>query len=329
MAATLKTLILAAGFGTRLRPYTNVMPKPMFTVGNKPLLEWTVETMKKQDCRDFIINLHYMPEKIKTGMGDGTRLGVNIQYSYEPEILGTGGAIKNLRGQLNGGRAFWLVNSDMLFDLNLTKAELFHFQNNALATMVLFKTPKVYDYGRVDFDENNMLSGIVPKHRPELQGTQGYIFTGIHIISPRIFDFMPEDKDFFCIVSDVYKKLMGREKIMCFCATGTWKDIGNPGEYLEANQYALDNGLIENKTASSPQITMPSMVGPGAVLEDGCRIGPYAVIGKNARVGKGSVVKQSVVWENARVPQGAKVKQEIVTDPPVVSFAHVPEITEP
>ena len=296
----MKTLILAAGYGTRLLPYTKQLPKPLFPVANKPLIEYTIETMLPvTGSREFIVNLHHLPEMIPAQLEDGARLGAKISYSPEQEILGTGGAMLNLQDKLSSSD-FWVVNADMLFNLNLKDAFTFHKQNNALATLILFKTPAAKRYGHTKVNSDGQIEEFIPKNDGRIPA-EGLIFTGIHIISPSIFENFPTDTKVFCIVAAVYKKILATGRIFGFECEGTWQDIGNPEEYMQANMQMLEKE--KNNT----------LIDDSAVIESGAKVGPFAVIGKNARIGKNANVKNSVVWPGARIKAGAQVSGQIVT----------------
>ncbi|MDD3347629.1 NDP-sugar synthase [Oscillibacter sp.] len=296
----MKTLILAAGYGTRLLPYTRQLPKPLFPVANKPLIEYTIETMLPVTAsKEFIVNLHHLPEMIPVQLKDGARLGAKISYSPEREILGTGGAMLNLQDKLSSSD-FWVVNADMLFNLNLKDALTFHKQNNALATLILFKTPAAKRYGHTSINRAGQIMEFVPKNDGRIPD-EGLIFTGIHIINPAIFKYFPTDTKVFCIVAAVYKKILTTGRIFGFECEGTWQDIGNPDEYMQANMRMLEkeknNTLIDNS----------------ASVENGATVGPFTVIGKNARIGANANVKNSVVWPGAHIKAGAQVSGQIIT----------------
>ncbi len=308
----MQCLLLAAGYGTRLLPYTRHLPKPLFPVLGKPLIVHTIETMRALGVRDFWVNLHHLPERIPEALGDGSRLGVTVRYSREPEILGTGGAIRKLRGELGSGGDFWVVNSDMLFSLDLAGALERHRRNGALATLVLFDTPDFARYGGAKTQADGRISAFLLKGDPALQRERVPIFTGVQIVSPELLRLFP-DQDAFCIVRQVYQPQLGTGKIFGHASQGTWQDIGTPEQYLKANLDLVPPGA---KPEAVGTIVPPVFAGPGCRFGAGCEVGPRVVLGEKCRVGAGVRVRESVLWAGVRVPAGAVVDGRIVTGQP-------------
>ncbi|HLB02569.1 MAG TPA: nucleotidyltransferase family protein, partial [Nitrospiria bacterium] len=147
----MKAMILAAGLGTRLRPLTNNLPKPLLPLADRPLIHYNLLLLKKYGITEVIINLHYHADKMKKVLGDGSDLGVRISYSEEPEILGTGGGVKKA-SRFFANRSFLLMNGDILVDVNLDKVVEYHLKKKATATMVLRQDPEVEQWGVIETD---------------------------------------------------------------------------------------------------------------------------------------------------------------------------------
>ena len=216
----MKALILAAGFGTRLLPYTQTIPKPLFTINSMPVIRHTVEKLIYAGCTEIIINTHHLHDQIENYFKKN-RFSINVKTIFEPIILETGGAVKNIKSLINN-ETFIVINSDILFDIDLDKIIKFHFGGNHLASLVLHKHEK---FNTIEIDKNNLIINFNSSTNP-------YAFTGIHILSPEIFHLMPE-KDIFSII-DLYKNLIkNKKKINAFILKTNyfWEDIGTIDTY--------------------------------------------------------------------------------------------------
>lgn len=234
-------MILAAGFGTRLRPLTDNIPKPLLPIGDRPLIHYHLALLKKYGMTDIVINVHYHAEKIMQDLGDGARFGVHITYSQEPEILGTGGGIKNLQAML-GGAAFLVINADILVDIDLDLLIAFHKEKKAATTLVLRDDPDVSQYGVIETDKNDKIQNILSK----IQNTKGVfnkrMFTGVHILEPIVFDYIPSVG--FCSITDSYIEMLKQgESLFGYFMKGYWNDIGAPKRYQEVHQQMQDRKI--------------------------------------------------------------------------------------
>src|ERR1017187_1653655 len=185
----MKAFILAAGLGTRLRSLGLDLPKVMVPVGGKPLLEHHLELFKRQGIRELIVNLHYLPEKITNYFGDGSRFGVSITYSHEPELLGTAGAVKKMEAELRGG-SFIVFYGDNLVRVDFGPLLEFHHARQALATVALFASPEPWTGGVVETDLNGRVVRFVEKPDPK-QVSTNLISAGIFVVEPHVLDVIP------------------------------------------------------------------------------------------------------------------------------------------
>lgn len=244
----MRAMILAAGLGTRLRPMTNNLPKPLLPVAGRPLMMYSLLWLKKYGIRDVIINLHYQGEKIEKELGDGARLGMNIAYSREPEILGTGGGIKKAVRFLSGPHAgsFVVVNGDILVDTNLDKVVEFHHRKKATATMVLREDPRAAAYGTIEIDAKGMVRqflGRLPQNSTEK--LTPLMFTGIHILEHKALSYIPAHR--FYPITEAYLAMLTKgERICGYMMKGYWSDLGTPERYREA-----DTALTKGRTRLS------------------------------------------------------------------------------
>jgi len=230
----MRALILAAGLGTRLRPLTDKLPKPLLSVGERPLIHYHLALLKKYGITDIVINVHYHAKTMILALGDGARFGVHITYSEEPVILGTGGGIKNLQ-TLFGDEAFLVINGDILVDINLDSLFAFHHKKKGAATLALRDDSDLTQYGIIETDENDQIQNILSK----IPSTKGMfrkrMFTGVHILTPAVFDYIPQ-KTFYSITDSYIEMLRKEERLFGYSMEGYWNDLGVQKRYHEVNQ---------------------------------------------------------------------------------------------
>jgi NDP-sugar pyrophosphorylase family protein len=246
----MKAMVLAAGLGTRLQPLTEQMPKALLPVAGRPLIHYPLLLLKRHGITDIVINLHHHGNKIVDALGDGRALGLRLQYSQEPTILGTGGGIKQARQWL-GESTFLVINSDILVDLNLDDVIAFHRGRHATVSMVVRTDPDVARYGVIELDGQDRIQTIIGKGRHgggEGDGSaeaglfRPFMFTGVHLLEPSVFDAIPGHS--FSSITDVYITMLQRdEQLFGYVTTGAWMDLGTPERYQEANRL-LDTGRL-------------------------------------------------------------------------------------
>src|SRR6266550_350476 len=229
----MKAMILAAGFGERLWPLTSDRTKPALPVLGKPLVGFVAEYLAKYGIEDVVVNLHHQPESVRRALGDGSQFGVRLQYVHEPVILGTSGALDNARELLEGD-SFVVVNGKLITDLDLRAALETHRQRKALATLVLLRNPKHERFSVVETRDGlvSNFSGM-PTPSPETSTEPPLMFTGIHILESRIFEYIPRGV-FSHSVTDVYLPAMAKgERIAAHVAEGMWSELSTLRRYLD------------------------------------------------------------------------------------------------
>lgn len=225
----MKAILLAAGFGTRLKPLTDSTPKALIDVNGVPLIFYNLALLKHFGLNELVINLHHLGEQIETKLGDGSRLGLKIHYSHEEKILGTGGGILKA-AQLISEDHFLVVNADIITDINLTRLLETHHQNGALATLVT--RPDATALKPVFVDGINRITGI----HQALQAGQPHIFTGVHVISKTVLDLLKADEK-QCIVRNAYLPLLEAGKFLAaYPQNGFWSDLGTRETLAETRQ---------------------------------------------------------------------------------------------
>jgi mannose-1-phosphate guanylyltransferase len=287
----MKAMIMAAGFGTRLKPLTDKIPKALVPVVNRPILDRNIEYLAGFGIRDIIINTHYHMEQIENYAKACKIPGVNLHLSPEPEILGTGGGLSNCRDFLNDD-TFIVINSDILTDIDLDQAVKSHMESGAIVTMVLHDCPR---FNQVEV-KNSRVEAIYKDAAPGRLA-----FTGIHVFSPEVFDYLPPE-GYADIISVCYRPMIesGRA-INAHTVTGNyWHDIGTIESYIKAN---LDLLGFENKRFVQGENTRVDM---SAKLKN------WAVIGSNVTIGKDAVIDSSIIWDNMNIDDGLNVKDAVV-----------------
>jgi NDP-sugar pyrophosphorylase family protein len=245
----MKAMILAAGLGTRLRPLTNTIPKPLLPIAGTPLIVWNLLLLKRYGFHDVVINLHHLGPMIEQAVGNGSRYGLRIIYSREPVILGTGGGLKQAEPNFSGEPVL-VLNGDTLFELDLEALCAFHQERKAAATLVLRSDADAARWGLIEVGSDGRIVRITGRGKSESGPTQPRMFAGIHILHPRLLRDVPKGKESSII--DAYVSAIERdEPVLGYDLKGYWSDIGTPERYAQAEQAASD-GRITLATRQRP-----------------------------------------------------------------------------
>jgi len=309
-------MILAAGFGTRLKPLTLGLPKPMFPVLNRPLLEHTLNFLSSQGIQDIIVNVHHLPEKIIEYFGDGSDFGVRLQFSREDEILGTAGGLKKAQSFLEK-ETFLVLNSDVLANINLDSAFKFHKEKKACLTLVVRQDAEPEKYSPIQLADDGRITRFVDasiKH--SFATTQRIMFTGIQIMEPEIFSRIPANK--FCgTTEDIFPSMIEEGlPVYGYLHEKYWIDMGTRETYIQAQADALE-GRLALKTSPSrnpegPLVVPPVHIGKGCEISNDAQVGPHTVLGDGCRIRSGAVVENSILWEGATIGSDATVQNSII-----------------
>lgn len=223
-----QALILAGGKGERLKPITREIPKPLIPLQGKPIIEYSLDLLKKFGIKDVILSIGFKGEKIKEYFGDGKRFGVNITYVEEDEPLGTAGPLKLAKKFLKG--PFITCNADELKDIDLMDMFIFHKENNALGTIALTSVEDTSKFGVANLTGNRILDFV--EKPPKEEAPSNFINSGLYILEPEVIDYVPEG--FAMLEKDVFPKLAKEGKLFGYPFSGYWKPIGNMQQYEEA-----------------------------------------------------------------------------------------------
>lgn len=290
----MKTMILAAGFGTRLFPLTIDRTKPAIPFLGKPLVGYVAEYLAGYGFKDIVVNLHHQPDSVKRALGDGEAFGVNIEYTVElPDILGTAGALDNARHLLQDD-LFMIVNGKIITDIDITAAVETHKKSGALATMVLKPNVKRERFTVVETSDGH-ITGFGKMAQPlteeeiretDLEIPTPLMFTGIHVVDPRIFDYIPRGV-FSDTVTDVYIPAIARgEKIAAHVSEGNWFELSTIPRYLD--------------------ISLAMMSGRDVFTGANCNLSP------------GATVRDSVMWDDVSIGDGVSLYRTIIADDVVI-----------
>ncbi len=315
-------MILAGGLSTRLYPLTKQVPKPLVPVVGIPNAALLLRYLKAYGYDDIAINVHYLADAIVAALGDGSRFGVKLHYSYEPELLGSAGGVKNV-AEFFGDETFVVIGCDELTNLRLDELVAFHGERKAIATIGLVECAEVDQYGVVVLDH---LGKIVEFQEKPPKGTERSRLanTGIYVFSPEILARIPAG-EFYDFGKQLFPALQSAgERFYGFDARGAyWADIGTPSEYRRAS-YDVVRGTVRipetiqsgiDPTAVVGREVLvegPVCVGPGVRLDDGVEIVGPAVLDAGVRVDRGARLERCILWEGAMVGAHAKLRDTIV-----------------
>ncbi|RLG90295.1 NDP-sugar synthase [Candidatus Bathyarchaeota archaeon] len=311
----MKALILAGGFGTRLRPLSCTRPKFLFPVANKPLIDWTLENLSKSGVEEVVLAVNYKAEELAAYCGE-SRFGMKILYSKDEELslgqtrrrykaLGTGGPVK-LAEKLLGDDDFLVLNGDILTNLNYAELMHEHKSKGGVATIALYSVedPSRYGVAELASDGSMRITRFVEKPAKG-QVASNLVNAGVYALSPKIFDYIPEAKH--CSMErEVFPRLVAENMLFGYGFNGLWIDIGKKEDYLKANMMVLDS-LQRQKRLESPVL-----MGENVVVEEGAEVGPYVVLGDNVHVGKNASVKRSVVFPGVAISDSSVVEGAVI-----------------
>jgi mannose-1-phosphate guanylyltransferase len=302
-------MLLAAGLGTRLRPITYEVPKPLVPVLGTPVMEHILRLLGRHGFDNVISNLHYFPEQIERRFGDGSRWGVGLGYSHEAELLGTAGGVRNVRAHF-GDETFLIISGDALTDIDLTSLWEAHKAKGGIATLALKRVDDPSQLGVVIVAEDGRIQGFQEKpDRAEALSDLGSC--GIYVMEPEIFDYFPKDP-FVDWAQDVFPVLLEQDVAFYGHEIGDyWNDIGNVKEFRQGNFAALtgevkveiDPGRINPESAWVEE--PPVYVGDGCELGAGVRLMGPVVLGDGCRVGEGAAIRDSILWPGTEVARDA------------------------
>ena len=308
----MRAMLLAAGRGTRLGALTEERAKPAVPFANRPMAAVALGALARAGVREIVVNTHHLPETVREALTVAAPVGVALRFVHEPELLGTGGGIANVAEWLTAPEEpVFVMNSDVLFEPDLEAVLHEHQRAQAFATMVVRADPRAERFGAVwvreggpsdDDHVEGLVRGIdgTRAPRPEAEGLQPRVFTGVHVLSPAAIRSLPAEG---CVVRQGYAEwLLAGQPILAHLANEPWEDLGTPARYLAAH---LAHHGASHEAAASERIHETAVVDPGARLTE-------TWVGAGAHIGPVRL-ERVVVWDGSRVDEdltGAIVTRE-------------------
>jgi len=321
----LKALFLAGGMGTRLKPLTDHLPKPMVPVMGVPLLERTIRELKRCGVNEIVLSTCYRSDCIEQHFGTAKAEGLKIHCVCEEKPLGTGGAIKNCQKYFNG--TFLVFNSDILSNIDLKALVKLHREKHADVTIAAAEVKDPSSYGVIEYTPEDMILSFTEKPKPGEEKSH-FINAGIYVFEPKVLDMIPEGKQ-VSVERDTFPLLLKNGFRMAVYRGGEyWIDIGTPQKYMQAHKDIFTGSCIvpENDFTSAEifgmsgvdldptaKVTGPVWFGKNVRIGANAVIGPNAVIGDNFQAGRGCEVHNSVIWNGVSLGSDAGVDHSVVT----------------
>jgi mannose-1-phosphate guanylyltransferase / phosphomannomutase len=318
-----KAVIMAGGFGTRLRPLTMKLPKPMVSVLNKPMMEHIIDLLKKHGIKNVLSLLYFYPDVISRYFEDGQKFDIKMEYVKAEADYGTAGAVRNAKELLH--ERFIVISGDVLTDFDLSRAVEYHKSKNAMATILLTRVWNPLQYGIVMTDENGKIKRFLEKP------SWGEVFTdtintGIYILEPEILEFIPYQKE-YDFSKDLFPLMLEKElPLYGYIAEGYWKDVGNLKEYRKGQKDAAKGKIKLNYNGINEEnlvFGLNSSWGNRCIFKgknyigDNTRIGEYSelsdtIIGNNVKIGTGAKLTGVIIWDETDIGDYAEITDSVI-----------------
>ncbi|BDA67076.1 nucleotidyl transferase [Rivularia sp. IAM M-261] len=305
----MRAVLMAGGSGTRLRPLTCDLPKPMVPILNRPIAEHIINLLKRHNINEVIATLHYLPDALRDYFQDGADFGVQMTYAVEEDQpLGTAGCVKNIAELLD--ETFLVISGDSITDFDLTGAIEFHKQQKSKATLILTRVPNPIEFGVVITDKDGRINRFLEKPSTS-EIFSDTVNTGTYILEPEVLDYLPEntESDFS---SFLFPLLLAKgEPMYGYIAQGYWCDVGHLDAYRESQYDALDRKV--KLDVAYNEVSPGLWVGQNTYIDQSAKIEPPVVIGDNCRIGaRVQIEAGSVVGDNVTIGADASLKRPIV-----------------
>ena len=318
----MQALILAGGEGTRLRPLTSTVPKPVVPLVGRPFISYMIEWLRAHGVDDVIMSCGFLAAGVRDVLGDGSALGVRLRYVEEPKPLGTGGALKFAEELLD--ERFFMLNGDVLTDIDLSAQLAQHERTGARGTLALIPVEDPSAYGLVRRNADLSVKEFVEKPEADQIDTD-LINAGAYILERDVLEIMAPAGTNISIEREVFPALVGRG-LYGFESSGYWLDIGTPHRYLQGTFDILEGNVdtevgrllkaagwaLVHGAAVHGRVVAPALVGEGCEIASGAIVGGRAYLGSGVTVGEGAHVESSVVLDGARIGARTTVSSAIV-----------------
>ncbi|CEJ43180.1 mannose-1-phosphate guanyltransferase [Umezakia ovalisporum] len=323
----MRAVLMAGGSGTRLRPLTCDLPKPMVPILNRPIAEHIINLLKRHQITEVIATLHYLPDVLRDYFQDGSDFGVQMTYAVEEDQpLGTAGCVKNIAELLD--ETFLVISGDSITDFDLTAAIAFHKEKRAKATLILTRVPNPMEFGVVITDEQGSISRFLEKPSTS-EIFSDTVNTGIYILEPDVLDYLPSncESDFS---KDLFPLMLERgESLYGYIAQGYWCDVGHLDAYREAQYHALQRKVnldfAYQEVSPNLWVGQNTFISPTAIIEtpvmigENCRIGARVqieagtIIGDNVTIGADANLKRPILWNGSIIGEEAHLSGCVIS----------------
>jgi mannose-1-phosphate guanylyltransferase len=318
----MQALILAGGEGTRLRPLTSTIPKPVVPLVGRPFIAYMLQWLRRHGIEDVILGCGFMADAVREVLGDGSALGIRLRYLEEPRPLGTGGALKFAEELLE--QRFFMLNGDVLTDMDLTAQLEQHERTGARATLALYPVEDPSAYGLVRCHEDGSVQEFLEKPGLDEIDTN-LINAGAYILERDVLDGMPPAGTNVSIERELFPTLVGRG-LFGYEASGYWMDIGTPARYLQATYDILegkvstevghelgDHGLaLIDGSAVEGRVVAPVLLAAGCSVAPRALVGDRSVLGEGVSVSERARVEASVLLDGVTVGAGTTISASII-----------------
>ncbi len=322
----MKAIVLAGGFGTRLKPLTERMPKPLLPVAGRPCIDYVLRSLREAGFREIIVTTSYMSDRVMKKIGDGLDYDSSILYSFEATPAGTAGAVKRVADFIED--TFTVASGDVLADVDIRELFEFHRQKSAVATMALTRVKDPSQFGIVELDGDQRVVRFLEKPSPE-DTFSNLVNAGIYVLEPEVIDVIPERK-MYDFSKDVFPRLLKKGlEVYGQELNGLWMDIGNPKDLWNASMAVVEREGVMSvprgvKAQGVVTVSRDAVVEKGVEIEGPSYVGPGAVLGRDSQVRRScvydgvildrqAVVEDSIVMEDSRVGWRSVIRGSVVS----------------
>jgi mannose-1-phosphate guanylyltransferase len=314
-------VILVGGQGTRLRPLTSRVPKPVVQLVDRPFIAFMLEWLKAHGIDDVIMSCGFLADGMRSVLGDGSQLGIRLRFVEEPEPRGTAGALKLAEPMLD--ESFLMLNGDVLTDIDLTAQIAQHRATGARATLALVPVPDPSAYGLVILAQDRSVADFIEKPSADVTGEK-LISAGAYVLEREILELVPPDRN-VSIEREVWPALVGNG-LYGFPSERYWLDIGTPARYLQGTFDIIEGNVttavserlgsdwlvVEDRAEVRGRVIPPAVLERGVRVAEGAHVGSLVVLAEDVSVGAGATVERSVVLQGAEIGEGCELRDCIV-----------------
>lgn len=316
----MQALILVGGEGTRLRPLTSTVPKPVVPLVDRPFIAYMLEWLRRHGVDDVIMSCGFLATSVRNVLGDGSAYGLRLRFVEEPQPLGTGGALKYAEQFLED--RFLMLNGDTLTDIDLTAQIRQHDETGATGTLALVPVSDPSSYGLVRLNDDRTVKGFLEKPSPDQIDTN-LISAGAYVLERSVLDLIPPDQN-VSIEREVWPRLVGNG-LHGFVSDAYWMDIGTPQRYLQGTFDILEGNVasavqdrmsgflaVSEQADTVGRVVPPAVIERGASVAKGAHVGSLVVLADGVQVGEGSSIERSVVLHGSEIGADCRLRDCIV-----------------